>query len=108
MRRTRRHKPQRTLHFEDAARFNYVLDTDEELQNGMTELASEFPRLTEEEYTEKFLRLLRCAGLDLSAGELKAPCSFCGDRPTRCFCTKKNRRRIVHPQGKRSKTAWTS
>ena len=38
----------------------------------MTKLASEFSRLTEEEYTEKFLCLLRRAGLDLSAGELNA------------------------------------
>ena len=67
----RRKKLERTLHFEDAARFNHALDTDEELQSGMTELAMEFSSLTEEEYTERFLRLLRRAGLELSARELK-------------------------------------
>ena len=69
--KSKREKPERTLHFEDAARFNYALDTDKELQDGMTALALEFSSLTEEEYTEKFLRLLRRAGLDLSAGQLK-------------------------------------
>lgn len=55
MKRICRKRKQRTLRFEDAAHFNFVLDTDEELRNGMTELALEFSSLTEEEYTEKFL-----------------------------------------------------
>lgn len=48
MKRYRHKKHGRILHFEDAAHFNYVLDTDEELRNGMTELAMEFSSLTEE------------------------------------------------------------
>ena len=64
-------KKKTPLHFEDAARFNWVLDTNQELQDGMTRLAEQFPSLTEESYTQKALELFRKAGLELSAEELK-------------------------------------
>ena len=60
-------KKKTPLHFEDAARFNWVLDTNQELQDGMTRLAEQFPSLTEESYTQKALELFRKAGLELSA-----------------------------------------
>ncbi len=66
-----RKKKKAPLHFEDAARFNWVLDTNQELQEGMTRLAEQFPRLTEESYTRKALKLFRKAGLELSAEDLK-------------------------------------
>ena len=59
------------LKFEDAARFNWALDTNRELQDGMAKLAEEFPHLTEDIYTQKALELFRKAGLELSAEDLK-------------------------------------
>ena len=64
-------KKKTPLHFEDAARFNWVLDTNQELQDGMTRLAEQFPSLTAESYTQKALELFRKAGLELSAEDLK-------------------------------------
>lgn len=64
-------KKKPSLYFEDAARFNWVLDTNQELQDGMTRLAEQFPNLTEESYTQKALELFRKAGLELSAEDLK-------------------------------------
>lgn len=64
-------KKKPSLYFEDAARFNWVLDTNQELQNGMAELAEQFPNLTEESYTQKALELFRKAGLELSAEDMK-------------------------------------
>ena len=58
------------LKFEDAARFNWALDTNRELQDGMAKLAEEFPHLTEESYTRKALELFRKAGLELRAEDL--------------------------------------
>mgnify|MGYP001112515649 CR=1 FL=1 len=65
----KRKKP--SLYFEDAARFNWVLDTNQELQDGMLKLVEQFSSLTEESYTEKALELFRKAGLELSAEDLK-------------------------------------
>lgn len=59
------------LKFGDAARFNWALDMNRELQDGMAKLAEEFPNLTEESYTQKALELFRKAGLELSAEDLK-------------------------------------
>ena len=64
-------KKKTSLRFEDAARFNWVLDTHQELREGMTRLAEQLPRLTEESYTRKALKLFRKAGLELSAEDLK-------------------------------------
>ena len=66
-----RKKKKTSLRFEDAARFNWVLDTHQELREGMTRLAEQLPRLTEESYTRKALKLFRKAGLELSAEDLK-------------------------------------
>ena len=64
-------KKKPSLYFEYAARFNWVLDTNQELQDGMTRLSEQFPNLTEESYTQKALELFRKAGLELSAEDLK-------------------------------------
>lgn len=66
-----RKKKKKPLHFEDAARFNWMLDTNQELQEGMMRLAEQFSSLTEESYTQKALELFRKAGLELSAEDLK-------------------------------------
>ena len=66
-----RKKKKTVLHFEDAARFNWMLDTNQELQEGMMRLAEQFPHLTEESYTQKALELFRKAGLELSTEDLK-------------------------------------
>ena len=66
-----RKKKKKPLHFEDTARFNWALDTNQELQDGMARLAQEFPNLTEERYTQKILELFRSAGLELSVEDLK-------------------------------------
>ncbi len=66
-----RKKKKPPLRFADAARFNWALDTDRELRDGMTRLAEQFPGLTEERYTQKLLELFRRAGLELSAADLK-------------------------------------
>ena len=65
-----RRKKNHVLHFEDAARFNWALDTNQELRNGMAKLAEQFPRLTQEAYTRQTLELFRRAGLELSAEDL--------------------------------------
>ena len=59
------------LEFEDAVCFNWALDTNRELQEGLLKLAEQYPRLTEERYTQRLLELFRRAGLELSADELK-------------------------------------
>ena len=66
-----RRKKKESLHFEDAARFNWVLDTNQELQDGMARLAEQFTSLTEESYTQKALELFQKAGLELSPEDLK-------------------------------------
>ncbi|HIR03921.1 MAG: hypothetical protein U0M23_02490 [Acutalibacteraceae bacterium] len=67
----RRKKKNQSLHFEDAARFNWALDTNQELRDGIAKLAEQFPNLTEEEYIQKVLELFRRAGLELTGEELK-------------------------------------
>lgn len=59
------------LEFEDAVSFNWVLDTNRELQEGLPQLAEQYPHLTEERYTQRLLELFQRAGLELSADELK-------------------------------------
>lgn len=51
------------LEFEDAVCFNWALDTNRELQEGLLKLAEQYPHLTEERYTQRLL--------ELSADELK-------------------------------------
>ena len=66
-----RKKKNQSLHFEDAARFNWALDTNRKLRDGIAELAEQFPRLTEEEYIQRVLELFQRAGLELTGEELK-------------------------------------
>lgn len=53
------------LEFEDAVCFNWALDTNRELQEGLLKLAEQYPHLTEERYTQRLLELFRRAGLEL-------------------------------------------
>lgn len=73
----------------DAARFNWALDTNCELQDGMEKLAEEFPGLTEESYTQKTLELFRKAGLVLSAEDLKILLTL--RRETDCMLLRKKK-----------------
>ena len=66
-----RKKKSQGLHFEDAAHFNWALDTNEELRDGIAKLAEQFPQLTEEEYIQKALSLFNRAGMELTGEELK-------------------------------------
>ena len=66
-----RRKKNQSLHFEDAAHFNWALDTNQELREGIAKLAEQFPCFTEEEYTQKALQLFRRVGLELTGEELK-------------------------------------
>ena len=59
------------MYFEDAARFNWAMDTNEALQEGLVKLAEQYPHMTEKEYTSQMLILFRQAGLELSGEELK-------------------------------------
>ena len=47
------------LEFEDAVCFNWALDTNRELQEGLLKLAEQYPHLTEERYTQRLLMLRR-------------------------------------------------
>lgn len=85
------------LKFEDAARFNWALDTDRELQDGIAKLAEEFPNLTEESYTQNVLELFRKAGLELSMEDLKILLAL--RRETDCMLLRKKR----HETGKEYK-----
>ena len=59
------------MYFEDAARFNWAMDTNESLREGLAELAEQYPEMTEKEYTSQMLVLFRRAGLELSGEELE-------------------------------------
>lgn len=60
-----------SLDFEQAARFNRVLDTDHRLRDGIARLAEQYPRITQEEHTRQMLALFSEAGLQLSEKELQ-------------------------------------
>lgn len=64
----RKRKP---LYFADAARFNWTMDTDQELREGLSRLVEQYHLLTEKEYTSKMLILFQQAGLELDAQDLK-------------------------------------
>lgn len=66
-----RKKMVQALGFEDVEHFNRVLDTDKNLQDGLADLAVQFPHLTEEDYTARLIQLLHDAGLDITVGEFK-------------------------------------
>lgn len=88
MKTNRQRKPEQTLGFEDAARFNRVLDTDETLQGGMAELAAQLPHLTDEEYTARLLCLLHNAGLDITIEEFKTLLALRRQLDQRLLCEK--------------------
>lgn len=85
----KKNKKKASLKFEDAARFNWALDTNCELQDGMEKLAEEFPGLTEESYTQKTLELFQKAGLVLSAEDLKILLTL--RRETDCMLLRKKK-----------------
>lgn len=85
----KKNKKKAPLKFEDAARFNWALDTNCELQDGMEKLAEEFPGLTEESYTQKALELFQKAGLVLSAEDLKILLTL--RRETDCMLLRKKK-----------------
>lgn len=64
-------KRKRHLSFEDAVRFNWTMDTNEELQIGLEKLAEQYPYITRDEYTSRMLTLFRQAGLYISEEELR-------------------------------------
>ena len=66
-----RKKRGKSLEFEEAAKFNHLLDTHRALQRGMEQLVLSYPYLEEKSYMEKALQLFREAGLDLSAEEFR-------------------------------------
>ena len=66
-----RKKRAKSLGFEEAAKFNHMLDTNQTLQRGMEQLALAYPYLEEKVYIEKALQLFREAGLDLSVEEFR-------------------------------------
>jgi hypothetical protein len=90
MKTNRQRKTEQTLGFEDAARFNWVLDTNETLQDGLAELAAQLPHLTEEDYTARLLRLLHNAGLDITIEEFKTLLALRRQLDQRLLCEKDN------------------
>ncbi len=60
----------RTLSFEDAAKFNWELDTNVELRKNLDELAKQYTNLSEKEYRRKLLLLFRENGLVIDSKQL--------------------------------------
>ena len=60
----------RTLSFEDAAKFNWELDTNVELRQKLDELAKQYTNLSEKEYRGKLLLLFRENGLVIDSNQL--------------------------------------
>lgn len=64
-------RKRRSMYFEDAARFNWAMDTNEELREGLAKLTEQYPHMTEKEYTAQMLAMFQRAGLELSDEDLK-------------------------------------
>ncbi len=60
----------RTLSFEEAAKFNWELDTNAELRQKLDELAKQYKSLSEKEYRKKLLLLFRENGLVIDSNQL--------------------------------------
>ena len=60
----------RTLSFDEAAKFNWELDTNVELRQKMDELAKQYKNLSEKEYRRKLLMLFRENGLVIDSNQL--------------------------------------
>ncbi len=58
------------LSFDDAAKFNWELDTNAELRQKLDELAKQYSDLSEREYRRKLLLLLRKNGLVIDSDQL--------------------------------------
>ena len=60
----------RKLSFEEAARFNWELDTNAELRQKLDELARQYTNLSEKEYRRKLLLLFQENGLVIDSDQL--------------------------------------
>ena len=58
------------LSFEDAAKFNWELDTNAELRQRLDELAKQYTNLSEKAYRRKLLLLFRENGLVIDSDQL--------------------------------------
>ena len=61
----------KTLSFDDAAKFNWELDTNAELRQKLDELAKQYSSLSEKEYRRKLLLLFRKNGLIIDSDQLE-------------------------------------
>ena len=61
----------KTLSFDDAAKFNWELDTNAELRQKLDELAKQYSSLSEKEYRRKLLLLFRKNGLIIDSDLLE-------------------------------------
>ena len=64
------HWRKKRLSFEDAAKFNWELDTNAELRQRLDELAKQYTNLSEKEYRKKLLLLFRENGLVIDSDQL--------------------------------------
>ena len=60
----------RALSFDEAAKFNWKLDTNAELRQKLDELAKQYKNLSEKEYRRKLLMLFRENGLVIDSNQL--------------------------------------
>ena len=60
----------RALSFDEAAKFNWKLDTNVELRQKLDELAKQYKNLSEKEYRRKLLLLFRENGLVIDSNQL--------------------------------------
>ena len=60
----------KTLSFDEAAKFNWALDTNAELRQELDELAKQYTNLSEREYRRKLLLLFRENGLAIDSDQL--------------------------------------
>ena len=60
----------KTLSFEEAAKFNWELDTNAGLRQKLDELAKQYTHLSEKEYRRKLLLLFRENGLVIDSDQL--------------------------------------
>ena len=60
----------RTLSFEEAARFNWELDTNAELRQKLDALARQYTNLSEKEYRRELLLLFQENGLVIDSDQL--------------------------------------
>ena len=60
----------RKLSFDEAAKFNWELDTNAELRKKLDELAKQYTNLSEKEYRRKLLLLFRENGMVIDLNQL--------------------------------------